>query len=49
MYPADRPATPHPVTESVLVGRKIIKTNEPTTKHIPDSTVIEESPQKISQ
>lgn len=49
MHPADRPATPHPVTESVLVGRKIIKTNEQSTKPIPDSTVIEEPPQKISQ
>jgi hypothetical protein len=44
----DRPLTPHPITETVLVGRKIIKTNEPLTKHIPDSTVIEEPPQKIS-
>ena len=38
----DRPATPHPVTNTVLVGTTIIQTNRPTNV-TPPPTIEENS------
>ena len=49
MHSMDRPPTPHPVTDTVLIGKKIVKTKSPQQPKPNDhQVVIEEAPQKIS-
>lgn len=50
MYSMNRPPTPHPMTDTVLIGKKIVKTKNPQQPKPNDHhVVIEEPPQKISQ
>ena len=44
-----RPSTPHPVTDTILIGKKLVKTKTPHPKPSDCQAVIEEVPQKISQ
>jgi|NorSeaMetagenome_1021524.scaffolds.fasta_scaffold11525_6 hypothetical protein len=44
----NRPPTPHPATDTVLVGKKIVKTKSTQSECVHFTPVIEESSQKIS-
>ena len=44
-----RPSTPHPVTDTILIGKKIVNTKTSDPKPSDRQAVIEEVPQKISQ
>ena len=48
MQTGDRPPTPHPVTDTILMGKKIVKTKAPKPSSPQVIPVIEEPPQKIS-